>query len=124
MRPISRLERRDYYLGTSQKIESINQILEETTLSVEETSTENILGTNQTIRFVFLDKKEIEFLILEQNTEDTILELTHSDIKKYKEGKYLIKTADIKNDSSIEIFELVDAEPTSMGKTKKIINIK
>ena len=95
MRPIKRLERRELILGESQKIESIEKIVETTLPLPVFGDPEKVL-----IRFTFLDKKEIEFKILEQTEEDTILELTHSDIKKYKIGKYLVKTDDIKRSLS------------------------
>jgi len=117
MRPILRLQRREILLGKSETETNLTNVQEEIVIENNE--------SKQTIRFVFLDKKEIEFLILEQDTENTLLELTHSDIKKYKAGKYLVKTEDIKNDSSIEIFEVIsDSETNSIGKTKKIIEIK
>lgn len=125
MRPIKRLERRELILGESQKIESIVNIDESITLN--ETSEQEQTNEQRSFRLTFLDKKEVEFNIIEETNDGySILELVHSDIKKYKEGSYLVRTDDIKDDSSIEIFEITGGldNKTSMGNTKKVINIK
>lgn len=126
MRPIKRLERRELILGESQRIESIEKIDESITLN-EITSEQEQTNEQRSFRLTFLDKKEVEFNIIEETNDGySILELVHSDIKKYKEGSYLVRTDDIKDDSSIEIFEITGGldNKTSMGNTKKVINIK
>lgn len=125
MRPIKRLERRELILGESQKIESIVNIDE--SINLNETSEQEQTNEQRSFRLTFLDKKEVEFNIIEETNDGySILELVHSDIKKYKEGSYLVRTDDIKDDSSIEIFEITGGldNKTSMGNTKKVINIK